>query len=178
LRKPDIATPKSGGKRFTRRAGLAGLVTALSMALLGLINPTAASAESCDGTYLIAGQSDANGNPMFQTIHTHNYPNPSGEFTMPTSGALRFVAAAGVIRPNGFAVFSIYRDTPTGSALLARVTKTAEGNGVIRQEPASFDTSTFARPGDRLRVQGFWETNAFCLPGRALDSTLGWINFV
>jgi hypothetical protein len=51
-------------------------------------------------------------------------------------------------------------------------------NGVIRQEPAAFDTAVFVHPGDRLRLQGFRETNAFCTPSRALDSTLGWLNFV
>jgi hypothetical protein len=49
---------------------------------------------------------------------------------------------------------------------------------VIRQEPAAFDTAVFVHRGDRLRLQGFRETNAFCTPSRALDSTLGWINFV
>lgn len=164
-------------RKFSRRTGLAGLVTALALALVGMASPAVAFADSCDGTYLIVGHSGSNGNPMYETIHTRNYPNPSGEFTMSTSGDLRYVALAGSIRPNGFAVYSFYKDSPTGSALVAQYRKTAGGNGVIRQEPG-IDTDVFANPGDRLRVQGFWETNAFCTPGRALDTTLGWINFV
>jgi hypothetical protein len=178
LRKSGTVTRALGGRRLTGRAGLAGLVMALSMAFVALINPAAASAESCDGTYLIAGQSGSNGNPIFSNVHTHNYPNPSGEFSMPTTGSLRYVAAAGTIRPNGFAVFSFFKDLPSGPVLVAQVRKTAGSNGVIRQEPAAFDTGTFAHPGDRLRLQGFWETNGFCTPGRQLDSTLGFVNFV
>jgi hypothetical protein len=149
------------------------------MVLVALINPAGASANSCDGTYLIGGQSASNGNPIFQPyLHTFNYPNPAGEITMPTSGDFRYLATAGTIRPNGFAVWSLFRDTPTGPVLVAQIRKTAGSNGVIRQEPDTRDVDVFANPGDRLRLQGFWETNAFCTPGRALDSTLGWINFV
>jgi hypothetical protein len=119
------------------------------------------------------------GNPINPTIHTRNEPNSSGEFSMPTSGNERFVATAGTIRPNGFAVFTFFKDLPSGEAVrLAQVRKTAEDNGVIRQEPGTLDVSTFAKPGDRVRVQGHWETNSYCTPSRALDATLGWINFV
>jgi hypothetical protein len=162
-----------------RKAGLAGLVTALTMALVALINPAVASADSCDGTYLFAGPSGQGGNPIFNpTLHTRNYPHPAGEITIPTFGDFRFLATAGTIRPRGFAVYSLFRDTPSGQVLVAQIRKTAGSNGVIRQEPDTRDVDVFANPGDRLRLQGFWETNAFCTPSRALDATLGWINFI
>ncbi|OLF12081.1 hypothetical protein BLA60_08650 [Actinophytocola xinjiangensis] len=164
-------------RKFSRRTGLAGLVTALALAMVGMANPAVAFADSCDGTYLIVGHSGSNGNPTYETLHTRNYPNPSGEFGMTAGGPLGYLALAGTIRPNGTAVYSFYNDTPTGSVLVAQFTKRAGSNGVIRQEPG-VSTDPFANPGDRLRVQGYWETNAFCSPTRSLDTTLGWINFV
>jgi hypothetical protein len=169
----NITTKPSGGSRTRLRSLLALVIATLALTAGMTASPTAAQADACDGTNLRAVVTDAMGRPI---------PNPPGpgvpEVTMSLSGPYRYLAVSGVIRPNGFAVFSIYRDTPTGSTLLAQVGKTAEDNGVIRQEPASFDLGVFARPGDRLRVQGFWETNAFCTPSRTHDETLLFVNVV
>jgi hypothetical protein len=167
----NITTKSSGGPRTRLRSLLTLVITALALTAGMTASPTVASAESCDGTYVTMAILD--GGTVVAVLDSRD-PH---DVTLPIK---RYnLAAGGTIRPNGFAVFSFYRDTPTGSALLAQVRKTAGPNGVIREEPASsFDTGAFARPGDRLRVQGFWETNAFCTPSRALDATLGWINLV
>jgi hypothetical protein len=167
----NTTTTSSSGPRTLLRSLLALVITALALTVGVTASPTVASAESCDGTYVTMAIIDEAG-----TVVAVLDSRDPREVTLPFRRY--YLAPGGTIRPNGFAVFSIYRDLPAGPVLVAQVRKTAEGNGVIRQEPASFDTSTFARPGDRFRVQGFWETNAFCTPSRALDATLGWINLV
>jgi hypothetical protein len=136
-----------------RRPVLVALLAALT--IVGVTNPTAAQAETCDGSFVVVGQSGSNGNPVFQTIHTHNYPNPSGEFTMPTSGALRYLSLTG----RTGAEISFVRESVVSARYFV---------------PTVVDSSSFASPGDRFRVDTFY-TTAVC---GDIHATLGWINFV
>jgi hypothetical protein len=136
-----------------RRPVLVALLTALT--IVGVTNATAAQANTCDGSSVVVGQSGSTGNPVFQTIHTFNYPNPSGEFTMPTSGALRYLSLAG----------------RTG----AEVRFIRESVVARYYVPTVVDSSSFAHPGDRFRVDTFYTTTTVC---GDVHATLGWINFV